>query len=240
MDRYKNSLNALDEIQQKCMADFINIGWCIGLILIACCFNGCARNEIEKRVPCIIENHTTQNVYQATPAKPISRVGVLPICSEGMMDRDLSIMQKILQTTLIEQGAFEAIQIPQEFLLTQFQTSQFKSNELLPRYFLEQIKQYYDLDGVLFCEISTYDPYRPVKIGLKAQLVQTDTKKTIWMAEDFFDSHDKHVLAGIHTYCQNKKASSLELFDEAFLSSPQALATYAFETLFNTIPNNLN
>ncbi len=203
-------------------------------ILVTMLFSGCARSLPSVETPLPPSPFKVSNVYRASIPKSLVRVGLLPVY--GLQDISL---QESIYGELFKQLIFEWIKIEPSTLQQAYHQSTFSSIEQLPHGFFDFLQKQYNLDGLLLIDITHYQPYYPIQIGMRAQLIELQTKRTLWMADEIFDANDIHVQSSIQQYQHDNSTHSFETFNNKFLNSPSAFTSFAAHTLFSQLAEKI-
>jgi hypothetical protein len=136
------------------------------------------------------------NVF-AAPGKPLAkcqRVAVLPLAAEtaaGSLPDGCASLTPVVWEEVLKSKRFEAVTVDAEKLRTATGRAQWTGTEVLPADFFEKLRREYDCDAVLFGEVTTYRSSAPLAVGWRFKLVEVQTGKVIWAADEMFDAADK-------------------------------------------------
>ena len=178
------------------------------------------------------------NVFSA-PQIPenVRRVAILPI---NLPHADLRTSE-ILQYNAVSQAGrtnlFEIVQVKPDDLVRYVGKSNFSSIEVLPANFMQVMLDVYAADAILFNDITYYHAYQPIKIGLRAKLINVRSSQAIWAFDDIFDSGDPRVTSAALKYEEStgKKPYPYRK-TTTVLQSPSAFSSYVFSTAYATMP----
>lgn len=214
-----------------------NLCW---LFLISLLMLGCASQEeiARKRV----ENtpaYRPVNVY-AVPDLPVDirRVAILPVNALTRSEETCTMLQSQAATALAKTNRLEAITLTNRDLLNLYGMENLSATQVLPHDFFNQLRQTYAADAVLFTELTLYDPYQPMQLGLRMNLVDVENGDSLWAFDDIFDAGDARVASGAVQHQEMNNRIGYPLNDAyRVLQSPSQFAQYAFATAFATLPN---
>ena len=133
------------------------------------------------------------NVFISSTVLPagLKRVLVLPL-APGRQDADLSdgceALDAVVQAELIKAGRFEVVAAAPETVSGCTGSPTWTGEEVLPANFFEGLKNIYGCDGVLFCELTECRSVAPLAIGWRFKLVDANTGKILWAADEVFDA----------------------------------------------------
>lgn len=212
--------------------------WIVFLVL----FSGCTQRSLRNEFGMFREKFDVTNVYstEASKLNKVARVGIMPITSRASVwQGTLDAICESFCSELFKQLKFEAIKISNDELLALFGKTNFVANDIFPNHFFSSIKQSSDVDAVLFIDITHYEPYKPVAIGVKCKLISTESAKILWAVDELFDSGIPSVQTGISEYvAKNKCENTFFSFDDTFVYSPLKFSYYVAHEIFNKLPNN--
>ena len=70
------------------------------------------------------------------------------------------------------------------------------------------LRNKYDVDAIIFGNITHYRPYEPMILGVKAGMISTDTGEIVWSADGVFDSNENEVAELVKQYFENTHQKS--------------------------------
>jgi hypothetical protein len=182
----------------------------------------------------------TPTNFQATARMPaeIRRVLVLPVADDGRLPEDtLDSLDTVLQAALGSAQRFEVVPLSRPACARLTGARAIRSVETLPHDFLARIVADYAADAVLFTDVTTYSPYPPLALGLRAKLVRTDNAAILWAFDTIFSARDTSVVnAARRHWLDTAPAGTPADFSVTALQSPQRFAAYATSAAFATLP----
>jgi len=111
------------------------------------------------------------------------------------------------------------------------------STDALPTDFLSRLGSDYSAQAVMFVDITAFDPYRPLSIGIRAKLATVADRRLIWSFDEVFTCLDPAVVAGLRRfYLRNSQAGAQVDLSSDALESPRRFAAYVADTTFQTLP----
>ena len=172
-----------------------------------------------------------------TTAIVFKRVLVLPVSYDEKGHDFLDELDLVVFQFFKRSGIAETIRIPRSLLLSKFGFESISHYQALPHDFLSSLKTEYQGDAILFTHLSSYDPYKPIAIGLNARLVSVDDMKNIWAFDESFDSGQLGVKMGAIRHQESNGGQSYPVYNgNSVLQSPHRFAKYAIYTMFRTLP----
>ena len=70
------------------------------------------------------------------------------------------------------------------------------------------LRNKYDVDAIIFGNITHYRPYEPMLLGVKVSMISTDTGDVVWSADGVFDSNENDVAELVKQYFENTHQKS--------------------------------
>ena len=83
------------------------------------------------------------------------------------------------------------------------------SNSNLPENFLTTIEEYTAANGVLFVDLDSYSPYRPISLGVRAKLVDLKSGEFMWAIDETFDVPGMLILLQDHGISGKKSSKGI-------------------------------
>ena len=206
--------------------------------LIALMVSGCTTSDGYKIPKIPARAYQPTNVYSlGVIPESMVRIALLPVMhpsdDEDIRSRsDLSVRSEFGKTRL-----FESVPVSRAYLDDQFGGTQFDSAALLPDTLLERVKNDFGADGILFVDLTHYDPYRPIAIGFRSKLVDLQDGEIIWVFDDLLDAGEPAVQSAVHKYAHEVQ---MERFPQdsadSMLQSPTRFLRYVAHAAFDTLP----
>jgi len=213
----------------------------IGALLLAGCSTSgwFARVPSRSAKPVAEDGHAPRNyVGDARLPASIRRVVLLPVHGgEFALPEDSESLDPVMATALERQMRFEVVTLPREDCMHLCGQPDISSAASLPHDFLRQIGDKYDAQAVLFVDVTAYEAYRPLTLGLRAKLASVADQRLIWSFDEIYSTSDPAVVAAVRTYYQHNELGNLpfDLSQDA-LQSPSRFAAYAANQTFHTLP----
>lgn len=178
--------------------------------------------------------------FTGVPRLPanLRRVVLLPVHGGDLIPRETAEgIDPVLLTALQNQQRFEVVVLSREECEKSFGSPDLSSAAALPHDFLATLGQKFEAQGVMFVDLTTYNAYRPLAIGLRAKLADVSTKNLLWSFDETFSTNDPAVANSLrHFYLHNDRGDvPFDLSTDA-LQSPARFAAYAADAAFHTIP----
>lgn len=197
-------------------------------------------------VPAILEEAALEKAPVYAPANyrgearlsdDIQRVAILPIHGGTVTDEDsAAALDAVLLKALQQQTRFEVVVLSREECHRIFGSNDYSSVSALPPGFLETIGKRYAVDAVLFTDLTTYQAYRPLSLGLRCKLASVRDVRLIWAFDEIFSADDPKMRNTMRRfYGQSDRAAPSNPLPTA-LQSPVRFGAVAADLMFRTLP----
>jgi hypothetical protein len=214
------------------------IGWAACLLAAGWLVAGCAIRPYDDMLTG--PAYQPANIYgQAFPfPSSLRRVAVLPL-SVGRSDLDAGqeMLDSVVQDELGQAKRFEVVRVRPEQLQAWTGRKSWSTAQVLPENLLVDLRDKLGCDAVMFAELSQFQAYPPLTVGLNLKLVDARSGQILWAADEVFDAGQPAVANGARRYQMKHSPVGGPLADSRFiLLSPSAFGHYAAQTLFATLP----
>lgn len=168
----------------------------------------------------------------------LRRVVVLPVAiaphAPGETGR---MLDAVIVKALQQRQRFELVTPTREELRVIFGAEEFASGSLLPHGMFERLAQHYAADGVLFVDVTVYQPYRPQAIGFRAKLASLRESRLHWAFDEVISAADPAVAnsARRHALTGDRILVPVDL-SPVVLQSPGRFGEYVASEMFATLP----
>jgi hypothetical protein len=161
---------------------------------------------------------------------PVAGGTVAPAESAAALD---AVVLEALQAT----QRFEVVTFSREECLRRFRKSEFSSAAALPHGFLDVMKQEFAADAVMFVDLTVFNAYRPLSVGLRAKLAAIDGPRLVWSFDTVFPADEPAVANAARRHFLTSDRGGMPVDTTAgALQSPTRFAGYAAATMFSTLP----
>lgn len=206
----------------------------------AALFPGCANQRAAVLDPAHFGPFFIPQNFGGDPRLPgtLRRVLLLPVHGGAFASEETSeSLDPIFAEALGRQMRFEVVTLPRQECEKSFGVSDISSTEPLPAEFLASLGSKYAAQAVLFVDLTAYEAYRPMTLGLRAKLASVDDRRLIWNFDQIFSTSDPTVVNSVRRHYQKNELGPVP-FDLSVnaLRSPGRFAAYAAETAFKTLP----
>ncbi len=167
------------------------------------------------------------------------RIVLLPL-SGGLIapPESAAALDPVFATELQKQNRFEVVALTRQEFRRQFGVEEISSTTALPRDFLTVLRREYAVDGVLFIDITAYQAYQPLILGVRAKLATIGDVRLVWSFDNVFAADNPAVVNSARHHFLNSERSSGVPADLTPIvqQSPTRFATYAAAATFATLP----
>jgi hypothetical protein len=211
-----------------------------GAVMLCGLLAGCAVGTPKDLVR--FKHYEPQNVFVDGAALPknIRRVVVLPlVCDERDMnlDQGRAKLEPVLLSELVKTKKFEVVASDEAILKDRTARVDWTGEDVLPPEFFSVLRESSGCDAVLFSRLTVFRPYPPLAVGWRIRLVDAQTGKTIWAADEVFDGGEVAVENGARLHQLTRERSPGGAPSEWFVqNSPAKFGQYAAARLFATLP----
>lgn len=210
--------------------------WIIGGMVILG-FSSCRTIDQDWDQP-VGEAFVPTNYYQKGPIPAsVRRVAVLPLYSQDWDHLDLESFQASFASELGKQNKFEVVVVQAEEARHIFGNTQVSSAARIPADEFAALANTYGADAVLFTDLTTYYPYRPIVMGVRCKLVESRTTDILWSFDTVFDSGNPAISTAARRFHLDETAPPYPLQNSSsILQSPLRFSKYVADATFTTIP----
>lgn len=168
----------------------------------------------------------------------IRRVVVLPVSVGTHVPAETALtLDRIVAQALLTQQRFEVVVMSRADCSRWFGAGDFSSTAALPHGFLEHLASRYAADAVMFTDLTAYQAYRPLLVGLRAKLATVRDVRLIWTFDEVISAEDPAVAnSARRRFLKTDRATQPIDLSASALQSPSRFATFAAEVMFATLP----
>jgi len=200
---------------------------------------GCASHP-GPRDPARVGPYYTARNFGGMDHLPVGlhRVVLLPVYGGDLVPRETKEgLDPIFAIALQRQQRFEVVTLSRDECEKTFGAPDISSASSLPPDFLAILGQKFGAQAVLFVDLTAYQAYRPLILGVRAKLADVSSKQLIWGFDEIISTGRADVANGLrHYYLQNDRSGQpFDLSTDA-LQSPSRFAAYASDAIFKTLP----
>jgi len=207
------------------------------LIFIVLFTSSCRKFEQEKIIA-EAEPFYPTNLYpiERLP-KYFNRVAVMPCYHSDDSSDVLNFSDEIFLKELSKVGVFEVVPVDPSFCHSNFGKERISSSESLPENFLKVLIEEFGANGVMFIDLHSYKPFRPISIGVRAKLVDLKSGQFMWAVDESLDAGDASVMVSANLFQRSKYVQSIsQKTNNSIIQSPRLFTQFTAHLLFNTLP----
>lgn len=169
----------------------------------------------------------------------IQRVAMMPVHAPNAAlttesDIDQEFLSKLTATQL-----FEVVLLSREDLTRRFGRRSFSSASVLSDSLFDYIGEVTAADAVVFFDITTYRPFKPIKVGIRGKMITLNDQKIVWAVDQLYDASSRKTSKEAMKY-EKKYMAEFEAGNQhdSILMSPTRFTAYAAEHTILTLPEN--
>ena len=192
----------------------------------------------EEKVVAKAEAFKPSNIYPVDRLPlHFNRVALLPCFHPDSVNSILNFCDQVFHQELSQQRIFEIIQLSPKELKSITGHERIASSRNLPSNFLKIIEEYTSANGVLFIDLDSYKPYRPMSLGVRSKLVDLKSGEFMWAIDETFDAGHASVIVGASQFQDVSQVRALSNKTQgSVLHSPRNFTKYVASTVFSTLP----
>lgn len=179
-------------------------------------------------------------VFFATSKLPadVRRVVVLPIADKGVNpEGSLASLSASIVRTLNLAARFECVHMTPEECTAFTHTRSISSVDTMPHDFFDRLAAEYNVDGVMFIDLTHYSAYPPISIGIRAKLYRIRDRSMLWAVDQTFSAANPLVSNSARRHWLKAEPSGTPSdMSATVLQNPGKFADYVMTAVFDTLP----
>jgi hypothetical protein len=204
-------------------------GFIVGGVVAALAFSevGCAKRSV---LPARSLGEAPQNWFLPTVGgRMIRRVALLPVYHNRYPAECLQDLDSAFNSELVKKTVFEVVSVSRPEMEAMIGLREVSSVGRVPGDLIAKLKERYGVDGVMFTDVTHFSPYRPVAIGVRSKLVDTEQGRIHWASDVLFDSSNSEVVAAAREYQRTLGRNNYPVEGDlgAILVSPRLFSQFA-------------
>lgn len=211
----------------------------ITCFMFALIFSTSCRKLEHEKIIAETEPYQPRNLYpiERIPSY-FNRVVVMPNFHLDSSSQVLSYSDDIFLKELSKIGIFETIHLPREKCMELFGQKRLSSSESLPENFLNTLHEKYGANGVLFLDLHSFTPYKPLSLGVRAKLVDIKSGEFMWAIDETFDAGNASVIAAVIQFQRTNHVQAISnKTSTSVLQSPRFFCKFVAHLMFKTLPS---
>lgn len=169
----------------------------------------------------------------------VRRVVLLPLsCGDVAPPETTAGMDPLFTAALERENRFEVVALSRSECRQAFGVDEFRSTAALPHDFLQQMRDLYAADAVMFVDLTVLRTLRPLTMGVRAKLATTDDDTVmLWNFDEVLSTGEPAIANSARRHFLRNDAGFVPVDrSEAVLQSPTRFAAYVAATAFATLP----
>lgn len=167
----------------------------------------------------------------------LRRVVVLPVWGGHVAPIEtVAEFDAIVVAALEQSQRFEIVSLSREDSLRRFGAESFSSASALPSHLLATLRREFAAEAVLLVDLTVYNSYRPLSLGLRAKLAAIDGSRLIWSFDNLFSAENPAVANAARRHFIDADRRVPADMTHGVLQSPSRFAGYASAAMFATLP----
>ena len=163
---------------------------------------------------------------------------MLPIYYEDRQINAIDEFDQIFRAELSKQNSFEIRPLARDEMEYIFGKPHYSSVGELPQNLLQKLYDEYKVDGLILIDLTEYNPYTPISIGVRSKLVHLQSGEVIWSFDNTYDGGSRSVQLAIEDFhhLEDRNVKPGHVLTGGILNSPRKFAKYVASSTFKTIP----
>jgi hypothetical protein len=168
----------------------------------------------------------------------VHRVLLLPVhAGDFAPPEEAEAMDTVFATALERQMRFEVVTLSRTECQASYGTPDISSAAALPHDFLQDLGRKYGADAVMFVDLTAYQPYRPIVLGIRAKLSLVSDHRLVWTFDEVFSASNPAIDNAVRRFYVDSGGGPMPLdMTTAALQSPTRFGAYAADAAFKTLP----
>jgi hypothetical protein len=209
-----------------------------GLLLLGLC--GC-ESDTHKKLPWSKEGMFTPVNFNGDAHMPLTmkRVVLLPVAGGDVTSPETAAeLDSVFATALGHQMRFEVVTLSRDECLRRFGREAISSASALPPDLLKILGHDFGAQGVLFVDLTAFEAYRPLELGVRAKLAFVADSRLVWSFDEVFSADNPVIANSVTRYYSSNSPTDIPMDNSsAAFISPNKFAAYVADTVFKTLPH---
>jgi hypothetical protein len=167
----------------------------------------------------------------------IRRVVLLPVWSGQVASIETAAqLDATMVAALQREQRFEVVTYSREAMRRRFHAESLSAAATLPHDLGSMLQRETGAEAVMFVDLTSYSPYRPLGIGLRAKLATINGDRLVWSFDDAFSALNPAVANSARRHFVGTNGRLPADLTPSVLQSPDRFAAYAASAMFATLP----
>jgi hypothetical protein len=211
-------------------------GVATGLVAFALCGVACKSVQVV-RVP--VKTELPENWFRPSdgPGMLMRRIVVLPVYNEKYTGLVMKDIDDAFLAELSKLNAFEVVSVTRADMETVMGRRELSSVEPISVDFFRKMRDVYGAEGVMFIDLTSYSPYRPVSMGVRCKLVDVQAGRIHWASDALYDAGNEKTAAAARAFGLALGRENFPVREDggAILLSPKRFARFAAFASFRSL-----
>jgi len=170
--------------------------------------------------------------------KYFNRVAVMPVYHKDPSSDNLSYSDEIFLKEISTVGLFEVVPVSTTFCKDTFGKDRISSSDSLPESFFKTLVERFGANGVLFIDLHSFKPYRPITLGVRSKLVDLKSGEFMWAVDEVLDSGESSIMVSANSFQRTNHVNAISpKTNNSIIQSPRLFTKFAASLIFDTLPN---
>ena len=168
----------------------------------------------------------------------VRRVVLLPLDGGAVAPPEFAAdLDSVFSSALQQCQRFEVVTLSREECRRRFHADSLSSTSALPHDLLAALKREFAAEAVMFVDLTAFQAYRPLVLGLRAKLATIDGSRLVWTFDHVFTAADPAVANSARRAFLSADHGDVPAdLTPSVLQSPSKFASYAAAAMFETLP----
>ena len=189
------------------------------------------------RIP--VRNEVPENWFRPTdgPGHLMRRVVILPVYNEKYTGLVMKDIDDAFLAELSKLSAFEVVSVSRAGMETIMGRREISSVEPVSVDFFRKMRDVYGAEGVMFVDLTSYSPYRPVSMGVRCKLVDVAAGRIHWASDALYDAGNEQTAMAARAFGMALGKENFPVKEDggAILLSPKRFARFAAFASFRSL-----
>lgn len=180
------------------------------------------------------------NVYVRLTALPehLHRVALLPMprtSGDSTIESGIQTLEPVVAGELRRRQVFEVVVVSREDLKAWTGKEAWRPAEEMPEDVLQRIRKAAGCQAVIFAELTEFQPYPPLAVGLRMRLVECATGSAWWAVDEVLNAGSSMVAESAKEYGRSELHLTAQN-DVTMLQTPRRFGQFAAWALLTSLP----
>lgn len=183
--------------------------------------------------PLVVSYIKSDELYKSN----IRRVIVIPFAYESDREEVVKEVTESITIELQKTGDLDVV-LPYENISLLLEGRQLWDKGSINSEILTEARKRFGADAIISGAITHYKPYKPLILGLKLGMINTDTGSLLWSFDGVFDSNDIKVTNMAKSYFEKSSQKELSIYGwEIMLLSMGQYTRFVANQIVSTLKN---